>query len=117
MDDPSPSSAGSATGQVASRQLPPLGFGSTWSVNYGATALTLRVVSQAVLSNARLTFNGHFLVTLTRPFASSSVLWASSDLINWSAIATNAPFTGSFIFDDPWAITFTKRFYHVLIQP
>ena len=108
---------GSAGGRFASLQLPPLAFGSTWSVDYGATALTLRVAPQAVLSNGRLTFNGHFLVTLAGSSASSAVLWASPDLINWSAIATNAPFTGSFIFDDPWASFFTQRYYRTTLFP
>jgi hypothetical protein len=107
---------GSASGQFALPQLPPLAYGLMWSLDYGATALTLRVVPQAVLSNARLTFNGHFLVTLTGPPASSAVLWASPDLINWSAITTNASFSGSFIFDDPWASAFKQRFYRVSMQ-
>jgi hypothetical protein len=107
----------SYSGQFVTEQFPPLPYGLMWSLGYGATVLTLRVVPQAVLSNARVIFNGHFLVTLTGPSASSAVLWASPDLMNWSAITTNAPFSGSFIFDDPWASAFAQRFYRVLMEP
>jgi hypothetical protein len=107
----------SRTGQFAIKQLPPLSYNSMWSLDYGATTLTLRVVPQAVLSNPRLTYNGHFLVTLAGPSASSAVLWASTNLFDWDAISTNAPFTGSFIFDDPWASSYSQRFYLSIINP
>ncbi len=110
---------GSESGQFASQQLPALPNNLTWQVTYGATALTLNVVgSTAVtITNATRLANGHFQFSLSGSNASSAVIQGSTNLLIWTSLATNAPFTGSFQYDDAQAVNYRVRFYRVLTQP
>ncbi|MDB6025776.1 MAG: hypothetical protein JWM68_1999 [Verrucomicrobiales bacterium] len=107
----------SHSGQFTSTQLPALPFGSTWKVEYNAGAVTLKVAPPFVISAPAKLGNGHFQMSFTGPSSSSAIFETSTNLIQWVPIATNAPFNGTFVFDDAQAASYSNRFYHILITP
>ena len=75
-----------------------------------AEAQTAPALLQAVAAPA----SGQFALALTGTPGASYVLQVSTDLLNWSALATNqSPFT----FVDPDAAHYSKRFYRALSLP
>ena len=61
--------------------------------------------------------NGVFQMTVAGFAGSNYVLQVSSNLTQWSSIATNTPATSPFKLSDPTAPGGSARFYRVLQQP
>jgi len=78
---------------------------------------TLSVVKSTPLTiiSGRMATNG-FELQLSGPIASSYVILASTDLANWTAIATNSAPTGSVVFTDANATNRPVRFYRAIVQ-
>src|ERR1017187_5869542 len=110
---------GSETGQFASQQLPALPINLAWQVNYGATGVTLNVVGSTarIITDATRLANGHFQFSLSGPNASSAIIEGSTNLLDWTSLQTNTPFTSPLLFDDPQAVGFPMRFYRATIFP
>jgi len=108
---------GSRTSQFSAQQLPPLPPEFQWSVSYGATALTLTVTRPHRVSSPVKLANGHFQFTLSGLPATRAIIDASEHLSGWVPIRTNAPFNGTFLFDDPDAVNYTNRFYRIRVEP
>ena len=108
---------GSESGQFASQQLPALPSGLAWQITYGATAVTLNVVRATVITDATRLANGHFQFSLSGPSATSALIQASTNLVNWTSLQTNTPFSGLLLFDDAQTVGYPVRFYRVLLLP
>ncbi|MEJ0091079.1 MAG: hypothetical protein WDM80_15220 [Limisphaerales bacterium] len=108
---------GSETGQFVAPQLPALPKYLAWQVTYGDTAVTLNVLPSTVINDATRLANGHFQFTLSGPAATSAFVQGSTNLLDWTFLRTNSPFTGTLLFDDPQAVGYPRRFYRVLVQP
>jgi hypothetical protein len=108
---------GSETGQFGSQQLPALPIGLAWQITYGATAVTLNVVRATIIADATRLANGHFQFSLSGPNSTSALIQASTNLVDWTSLQTNIPFTGLLLFDDAQAVGYRVRFYRVLLQP
>src|ERR1035441_2984201 len=108
---------GSESGQFASQQLPALASDWAWQITYGATAVTLNVVHATIITDATRLANGHFQFSLSGPSATSALIQASTNLVDWTSLQTNVPFTGLLLFDDAQALGYPVRFYRVVMQP
>jgi hypothetical protein len=108
---------GAESGQFASQQLPALPGDLAWQVTYGATAITLNVMRATIITDATRLANGHFQFSLSGPSATWALIQASTNLLDWTPLQTNAPFTGLLLFDDAQAVGFHVRFYRVVMQP
>jgi hypothetical protein len=108
---------GSESGQFALRHLPALPSNLAWQITYGATAVTLNVVRATTITDATRLANGHFQFSLSGPSATSALIQASTNLVNWTSLQTNTPFTGLLLFDDAQAVGYRVRFYRVIMQP
>jgi hypothetical protein len=64
-----------------------------------------------VFGQASLDTDQRLNVTLRGPPNAALVLLMSEDLSSWTPILTNAPFTGTFVFEEPAAATPSMRFY------
>jgi hypothetical protein len=106
----------SSTGAFSPLTLPALPQGSKWKLTYGPTSLTASVVAANVLSSPKKNGN-EFQLSLSGEPASAAILQTSFDLNTWTSVSTNAPFTGTFDFDDTPVPGETKKFYRVLIMP
>src|ERR1035438_5467579 len=80
---------GSESGQFASQQLPALPSGLAWQIAYGATAVTLNVVRATIITDAIRLANGHFQFSLSGPSATSTLVQASTNLVDWTSLQTN----------------------------
>ena len=60
--------------------------------------------------------NGSMQMRLVGVANSNYVIQASSNLINWSPVATNTPATGLWYFSDPEFASFAHRFYRAVPQ-
>jgi len=103
------------TGQFSSALLPSLASNLTWRVSYASNGVTLKVVSPTMLTGARQGSNGSFRFTLAGSPGSSYVIQASTDLVQWATVETNALFSGTLTFTDTNANSFTRRFYRARI--
>ena len=108
---------GSERGQFASQQLPALPSDLAWQTTYGVTAVTLNVVRATIITDATRLANGHFQFSLSGPSATSALIQASTNLVNWTSLQTNTPFTGVLLFDDAQAVGYRVRFYRVVMRP
>jgi hypothetical protein len=79
--------------------------------------MTLSVVPSRVITNAEQLANGHFQFSFSGPTATSAFVLGSTNLVDWTTLQTNTPFTGTFQFEDVQASGFSKRFYRVYTQP
>ncbi|MGN6644698.1 MAG: hypothetical protein ACTHKU_17045, partial [Verrucomicrobiota bacterium] len=107
----------SATGEFLPVNLPSLPFPLQWKLAYTATATTLSVERAHVLAAPHGPVSGQFNLNFSGPAASAAVLQSSTNLVNWMAIQTNAPFSGDFNFTDPNATNQPAKFYRVMIVP
>jgi hypothetical protein len=58
---------------------------------------------------------GSFQMQFWAPASQTYILQASSDLINWTSVSTNAPSSVPFMWTDSNATNFTQRFYRVIV--
>jgi protein involved in ribonucleotide reduction len=111
---------GSLTSPFSAQQLPTLSLGRIWKLDYGASALTLRVepgqAQRQTLLSPAVAAGGAFGFEVTGPAADSAIVLASTNLVNWIPIFTNTPFSGSVHFSDPQGHPLPERFYQVLFQ-
>jgi len=106
----------SSTGQFATTQFPPLPSSLRWQLTYSPTSLLLQVVPANVFQNSSLT-NGNFQFAFTGQTGSSCLIEASSNLLDWSPLFTNTPFTGLLNYVDPQTPQFPNRYYRATIFP
>ena len=59
---------------------------------------------------------GGFTFQLSAPTGRTYVVLASSDLMHWTPICTNAATIGWTVFTDPQATNFARRFYRARVQ-
>ncbi len=104
------------TGQFATMQLPPLPVISHWLVAYNPGALVLQVVPANAFQSSSLT-NGNFAFSFAGQTGSSCLIEASTNLLNWTPLFTNAPFNGTLNYIDPQTPQFPVRFYRATIFP
>jgi hypothetical protein len=70
-----------------------------------------------IITDATRLANGHFQFSLSGPNASSAIIEGSTNLLDWTSLQTNTPFTSPLLFDDPQAVGFPMRFYRATIFP
>jgi hypothetical protein len=107
----------SESGQFDSQRLPALPNTLAWQVNYGATAVTLDVLRAKILNNASRLANGHFQFSVDGPNSSSVIIQGTTNLVDWVSLQTNAPFTGSLLFDEAVVAAYPGRFYRAIFEP
>ena len=105
----------SRTGQFAGVILPPAQSNLTWRVRYTPTEVILQAAPPLAMNGSTHLGDGQFQFTLSGPVAGAYVIEASTNLVDWSIIETNSPFTGNVIFTDPDADQVPHRFYRCQI--
>jgi len=103
--------------------LPALPPGLRWRVDYGDLPsgtnnhrVTLHVERNAMTQLRYLT-NGHFQFSFAAEPSSACIIDATEDLGTWTPVFTNAPFTGTLLFDDAQAVNYSNRFYRIRLEP
>ena len=71
---------------------------------------------QPTLSSAALT-NGQFRLLISGDAGPDYTVQASTNLVDWLPLWSTNPPTLPFLFSDPSATNFTRRFYRVLLGP
>ena len=61
--------------------------------------------------------NGHFNITINGDGGPDYTILASTNLIDWSSVWMTNSLTPPFIFSDPAATNFSRRFYRVILGP
>jgi len=107
---------GSYTGQFASAQLPPLPADLNWQLVYDPSSLVLNVVPGNAFQTVS-TVDGQFQFVFQGQTGSQCIFEVSTNLLDWTPLLTNAPFTGSFNYVDPQSPQFPQRFYRATIYP
>jgi hypothetical protein len=51
------------------------------------------------------------------PNSSSVIIQGTTNLVDWVSLQTNAPFTGSLLFDEAVDAAYGGRFYRVVFEP
>ena len=92
---------------VASRNGP----NDTGNFAFGSQSLKIKIVP-LLMQRSQFTTNGLFsFLTTGRVAGKATVIEASTNLVTWQPIATNITGTNSFLFTDPQATNFSRRFY------
>jgi hypothetical protein len=113
---------GSLTSQFSAQQLPTLPHELAWKLDYGPSALTLRVQQVPAALNPVFTTGAitNFQFDIVGPPADSAiVLVFTTGDTNWTRIFTNSPFLGASHFTDPNAPVLPRgivRVYRVLFE-
>jgi hypothetical protein len=103
-------------GQFSSTQFPTLPLASKWQLTYNPGAITLQIIPGTAFISSSLT-NGNFEFSFAGQTGSSCLIEASTNLLNWTPLLTNAPFNGSLDFVDPQTAQFPERYYRATIFP
>jgi hypothetical protein len=108
----------SRTGEFVSHALPTLPAGRTWKIEYLADRMNLSVqeVTTALNSALSRSADGQFQLTVTGSPGQYALFQVTTNLLDWTTIATNRPFTGQVQFQDPSA-TNRWKFYRTVIVP
>ena len=102
----------SVTGQFTGLRLSALPGGNGWSLDYGPTAISLKVVSATPhLDEVTPLSDGRFQLRLVGAAGAGYDIQASTNLVDWMTVQTNSPFAGTLIFTDDDATNFTQHFY------
>jgi VCBS repeat-containing protein len=86
--------------------------GSATSAVATVTITVTPVPDQPAIVSQRMVPDG-FQLRIIGIDAPACVIWASTDLQNWTPISTNSAFFGSLTFTDPTAANYSMRFYRV----
>src|SRR5262249_45705572 len=89
--------------------------GSAISTSATLTVTNIVAVTPPTISSAALGTGG-FAFQASLPQGTTYVILASSDLMNWTPIATNVAQGNTEIFVDPAAINLPSRFYRIALQ-
>lgn len=81
----------------------------------GSAVLNVALVAPASFSAFQRSVDGQFRFDVNGSAASSCVIEVSTNLVNWTGVLTNAPFTGTLNFTDPNAVGQPRRFYRITI--
>jgi hypothetical protein len=99
---------GSLTSQFSAQQLPALPHELVWKLDYGPSALTLRVQQGPAGLDPVFTMGAtftNFQFDVVGPKAASAIVLVSPDpaapIETWTGIFTNSPFSGVCHFTDP----------------
>ena len=88
------------------------------SVPSAAATLTVQQPFEVKLRFASsTTVNGHFKCSLTGPINSSYIIWASTDLVHWTAVQTNRVVDGTSEYLDPGPLGTGSEFYRATAAP
>jgi hypothetical protein len=74
-------------------------------------------VAPLVFSNAGINGVSHFTATITGPAGSALVVLDATNLTDWLPLTTNAPFTGTFLFEDTATSGHIVRNYRARLAP
>jgi len=99
------------TGQFAPEVFPALPASLGWQTEYRPNDLLLRVVSPLTLTAPTMLGDGSFRMTLSGTPGQTNVLMASTNLLDWTPLVTNALVGGSWTVTDSNAPSFPRRFY------
>jgi hypothetical protein len=105
---------GSRNGRFKTLLAPPLPEGLVWRLDYTANGLAAVIGNPAdefVVESTRLDLNGNFNTVATGGGSGILVLQTSTDLIEWTNVQTNDPFTGSLDLTLPATADSPHRFY------
>jgi len=87
----------------------------------GGWSLNLTTIQLLIASGPNLAViahpNGSFTLTLSGQPGQEYIIDASTDLINWSPVATNTPVSGSFQFTDSNVAGFPARYFRARLGP
>jgi hypothetical protein len=107
---------GSRSGSFSSTTLPAPQGNLMWHVQYSPTSVALEVAETGALTDMGFA-NGAFQFSLNGLASGSYDIQTSSNLIDWTTILTNYPFSGSVTVTDTNAAEFSLRFYRARIFP
>jgi len=105
------------SGEFSPVTLPALPVPLFWTVTQGPTAVVIAVHRGTLLSQPTRLPDGSFQFQIIGDSATSALIEASTNFVNWVPLTTNTPFNGSLLFNDPTAVTLPYRFYRVQTQP
>lgn len=77
---------------------------------------SLTVINSSLRFDAGQITNDDIQFQLSGPIASDYVILASTDLVNWTPISTNAAPTGNFVFTEAAAANYSARFYRAMLR-
>lgn len=100
------------SGQLTGIQFPQTAPGLEWRSSISPTSITFDVQAGASFVGSVLG-DKTFAISFSAPAASQAVVQASTNLVHWESLQTNAPFTGVGAFQEP--MNRPARFYRLLI--
>jgi hypothetical protein len=107
---------GRRVGSFSYTALPPPQSNLMWHVHYTSGLVALEVAQPGALTDVGFA-NGAFQFSLNGFASGSYDIQASSNLLDWTTILTNYPFSGSVTVTDTNAAEFGNRFYRARIFP
>lgn len=108
---------GTRSGSFSSTVLPSPQNNLMWGVQYAPASVVLEAGQPGVALTNTSFANGAFQFSLNGFPSSSYDIQASTNLIDWTTILTNYPFSGSVTITDTNAADFGYRFYRARIFP
>jgi hypothetical protein len=108
---------GARSGSFSSTALPAPQSNLMWGVQYAPASVVLEVGQPGGALTNMSFVNGTFQFSLNGFPSGSYDIQASSNLIDWTTIATNYPFSGSITVTDTNAAEFGNRFYRARMFP
>jgi hypothetical protein len=111
-----PIMTGRRVGSFSYTTLPPPQSNLMWHVHYSSGSVTLEVAQPGALTDVGFA-NGTFQFSLNGFATGSYDIQASSNLLDWTTIETNYPFSGSVTVTDTNAAEFGNRFYRARMFP
>jgi hypothetical protein len=100
--------------------VPPLPNSQTWKIDYHAQDVTLTVsptIEIPSLKEFRLLSGDRFYLVFSGTVGGGYILQSSADLIQWSNLRTNRPFSGILEYVEPNIKQIPVRFYRVIPAP
>ncbi|RMF67830.1 MAG: hypothetical protein D6743_04275 [Calditrichaeota bacterium] len=91
--------------------------GLAWEPEYTPAGLNLKAIKSRTVNSPTVLTNGGFGLTLGADPASAAIIEASTNLVDWAPIATNAPFTGLWDFVTFDLTNYPHRFFRARWVP
>lgn len=77
---------------------------------------TLTVINSSLRFDSGQKTNDGIQFQITGPIASDYVILASTDLVNWTPISTNAALAGNVVFTDTATANYSARYYRAMLR-
>jgi hypothetical protein len=100
--------------------VPPLPNQQTWKIEYGDQDVTLTIsptMEIPSLKEFRLLSGDEFYLFFSGTVGDGYILQSSADLIQWSNVRTNRPFSGVLEYVEPNIKQIPHRFYRMILAP